>query len=188
VQNVQRTVLWRCLFQPGMEYFNLWQEGEHWRLEGSVVLALDGYPTEVLYHVFCNAQWQTVRVDIDMNIGATTRELRILVDEKHHWHVDGKELRAVRGCLDVDLSVTPATNTLPIRRLNLPVGEKAEVTAAWVRFPELTLQTLTQNYQRIEENRYWYQSELGNKIWDLTVDEMGIVRRYAELWESEAAI
>src|SRR5712664_99467 len=39
---------------------------------------------------------------------------------------------------DIDLAVTPATNTLPIRRLNLEVGQSQEVTAAWLKFPDLT--------------------------------------------------
>ena len=36
-------------------------------------------------------------------------------------------------CVDVDLSFTPATNTLPIRRLGLDIGEEAEIHVAWLR-------------------------------------------------------
>ncbi len=185
---LQRTLIWRSLAWPGTEYFNLWEEDDYWKVEGTVVLALDGYPTLVHYHVLCDRQWETRAVDVDMKTGATTRTLKISVDEKHRWHVDGKELRAVRGCLDVDLSITPSTNTLPVRRLNLAVGENKAVTAAWVRFPELTVQTLTQKYIHVEEQRYWYQSELSDKVWNLEVDEMGLVRRYAEGWERDAVI
>jgi hypothetical protein len=42
----------------------------------------------------------------------------------------GHVLRDVRGCDDIDLAVTPATNTLPIRRLNLQVGGSESVIAA----------------------------------------------------------
>jgi len=38
---------------------------------------------------------------------------------------------------DVDLPWTPATNTLPLRPLQLPVGAAATVIAAWVRWPTL---------------------------------------------------
>ena len=34
-------------------------------------------------------------------------------------------------------AVTPATNTLPIRRLNLQIGGSKSVIAAWVKFPDL---------------------------------------------------
>jgi len=186
--NLQRTLLWKSLYTPGAEYFNLWQDDDGWRLEGTVMLALSGYPTQVRYKVVCNAQWETRAVDVEMQTGATTRTLQLTVDERRRWRIGEDELRRVRGCFDVDLSITPATNTLPIRRLNLPIGESMEVTAAWVRFPELTVEPLVQKYIHFDPNHYWYQSELSDKIWNLEVDELGLVRRYVDGWEREAVI
>ncbi len=86
------------------------------------------------------------------------------------------------GCIDVDLGITPSTNTLPIRRLNLQVGESADVTAAWVRFPELTVEPLAQRYTRLDERRYRYESTTGFSA-ELEVDELGLVVRYGDIWE-----
>ena len=188
MHKLHRTLIWKALYTPGAEYFNLWEEDGGWKLEGMVALALDGYPTQVRYHVLCNDRWETQAVDVEMKTGSTERTLKITVGEKHRWYADGKELRAVRGCVDVDLSITPATNTLPIRRLNLAVGENKVVTAAWVRFPELTVQTLTQKYIHVDGERYWYQSDLSDKVWNLEVDELGLVRRYADGWAREAVV
>ena len=188
MSNLQRTLVWRCLLWPGAEYFNLWREDDGWRLDGAVAMALDGYPTHVHYHVICDVQWHTRRVEVEMKTGATTRMLNIHIDEKQRWYIGGEEIWAVRGCYDVDLSLTPSTNTLPIRRLNLAVGENADVTAAWVLFPEMTVRPLAQKYTHLERSRYWYQSELGDTIWDIEVDELELVRRYANAWEREAVI
>ena len=54
-------------------------------------------------------------------------------------------------CVDVDLSFTPATNTLPIRRLGLDIGEEAEIHVAWLVWPELTVQPVLQRYTRLAE-------------------------------------
>ena len=48
------------------------------------------------------------------------------------------------GCIDLDLSFSPATNLLAIRRLALPVNEIAEVRSAWLTFPDLDLEPLDQ--------------------------------------------
>jgi hypothetical protein len=186
--NLQRTLIWNALYSPGAEYFNLWREHNGWRLEGKVAVVLDSYPVHVHYHVACDVQWHTRVVEVEMKMGATTRSLHITVDERRRWHLGGEEIRAVRGCYDVDLSVTPATNTLPIRRLNLTVGENADVAAAWILFPELTVRTLSQKYTHLEPSRYWYQSELGDTIWDIEVDDLELVRRYSNLWEAAAVI
>lgn len=93
------------------------------------------------------------------------------------------EIPAVAGCLDVDLAFTPATNILPLRRLGLAVGESREMTAAWIRFPNLSIEPLAQRYTRLDERRVRYESRGGAFTAELEVDELGLVVRYPPLWE-----
>ncbi len=93
---------------------------------------------------------------------------------------------AIEGLVDVDLGFTPATNTLPIRRLTRAVGEAVDVTAAWVRFPELTVEPLPQRYVRLDERRYRYASSGGAFVAELEVDDLGLVVRYEGGWERVA--
>ena len=92
-------------------------------------------------------------------------------------------LKEFEGLVDVDLQVTPATNTLPIRRLQLGVGESAETDALWVRFPELALERLPQRYTRTGEFRYTYESRGGAFRAELEVDAQGLVVRYGDIWK-----
>lgn len=62
---------------------------------------------------------------------------------------------AIQGCVDIDLGWTPSTNTLPIRRLQLGVGTSSgPITAAWVRFPELKLEPLPQEYRNLRRTTF----------------------------------
>lgn len=97
------------------------------------------------------------------------------------------EIPAVAGCLDVDLAFTPATNLLPLRRLGLAVGESREMTAAWVCFPDLSVEPLAQRYTRLDEHRVRYESLGGTFTAELEVDELGLVVSYPPLWERVAA-
>ena len=56
------------------------------------------------------------------------------------------------------------------------------VTAAWVRFPELTVEPLPQEYLRLEERRYRYSSAGGRFVAELEVDEHGLVTTYGDIW------
>ena len=76
-------------------------------------------------------------------------------------------------CVDVDLSFTPATNMLPIRRLGLEIGEEAEIHVAWLVWPELTVQRVLQRYSRLAEDRYRYTQDEFEA--ELTVDRQGLV-------------
>lgn len=177
-----RTIIWRCLFQPGMEHFTLREVEDGWSLAGTVVAVVDEKPLRVSYAIACASVWHTRRVDVSIEHGGAERRLELVATGDGGWQADGQPLDSVAGCVDVDLGITPATNTLPIRRLNLEVGAGADVVASWVRFPALTIQPLSQRYTRVAERRYRYESDTGFEC-ELDVDADGIVTNYPGGWE-----
>ena len=90
----------------------------------------------------------------------------------------GARLADFDGCTDLDLRFTPLTNTLPIRRLGLEVGESAEISAVWVNAPELTLRRVEQRYTRLKEDVYRYENLSSGYNSEVTVDEDGLVLDY----------
>lgn len=173
-------IFWQRLDVPGSEYCIQSQESDGWRCDGTVLVVLDGQPMQVRYRVACDATWQTRAVDITLTEGTRERALQITVDESARWWIDGAERTDLRGCREVDLEVTPATNTLPIRRLGLPIGASETITAAWVRFPSLTILSTAQQYTRLDAHRYRYES--GTYQTEIDVDSSGLVTHYPDGW------
>ena len=174
-------IAWKRVDAAGLERFDLRRDGEDWTLRGTILLVHEGTPFEARYEVRCDQAWVTRAVAVDLRGPEGDRALR-LTAEDGRWSVDGVELEAVRGCVDVDLGWSPSTNTLPIRRLDLAIGDTRAVTAAWVRFPELTLEPLPQEYRRLAERRYRYSSAGGRFVAELEVDEQGLVTTYGQIW------
>jgi hypothetical protein len=56
------------------------------------------------------------------------------------------------------------------------------IVAAWVRFPDLALEPLPQEYERLAESRYRYSSRGGSFVAQLEVDEHGLVLDYEGQW------
>jgi hypothetical protein len=157
------------------------RDGEAWTLRGTIVLLHDGAPFEARYEVICDQAWVTRALAVDLRGPEGDRSLR-LTAEDGRWYDVGVKREVVRGCVDVDLGWSPSTNTLPIRRFDLAVGETRAMTAAWVRFPELTLEPLPQEYRRLAERRYRYSSAGGRFVAELEVDEQGLVTTYGQIW------
>ena len=109
----------------------------------------------------------------------------ISVDSNHHWRLKKEECADVTGCIDLDLNFSPLTNTLPIRRLNLVVGQRADVRAAWLRFPSFTLEPLEQVYRRVKTSKYRYESAGSGFVAELEVDKTGLVTHYPNFWRVE---
>ena len=150
------------------------------------MLAESDRPCRVEYEIDCDSHWLTRRCTLAGYVGTTEVALDIARNSAGEWTVGGAPATNLNGCDDIDLGFTPATNLLPIRRLDLPVGGKAAVRAAWVRFPELTLEVLDQVYARLAQDRYLYESAGGSFRRELRVDDVGFVVDYPDLWIAEA--
>lgn len=186
MDTLERVVLWQSFHTPGVERCRLHRLSDGWGLAGTVVLALDDAPAEVTWRVECDEGWRTRRVVVDLQAGHESRSLALRVGEHRRWWRGDEELEQLRGCVDVDISVTPATNTLPIRRLALATGESAALVAAWVRFPALTVEPLAQRYTRVDTHHYRYEGSSGVG-YEIEVDAWDMARRYGDLWASVAA-
>ncbi len=180
-----RPVLWRRLDRPGHEFARLSQQTSTHCLSGTAVFLWDRHPCRLEYLVICDANWRTMTGRVTGSVGDFEIDLECAQDREGHWRLDGREQPQVAGCIDLDLNFSPSTNLLPIRRLNLEVGEEALVRAAWLRFPSFRLEPLEQVYRRTAESVYRYESAGGSFVADLEVDSQGFVTRYADIWEIE---
>ncbi len=178
-----RTYFFEWLTGHGVERCRMWRDGRAWHIAGSIITTNGPKPAEARYQIACDAQWQTRRVSVTVDMYDAVRGIDIACDNGD-WRADGRPVDALRGCVDIDLGWTPATNTLPIRRLDLKVGASSgPVTAAWLRFPELTLEPLPQVYERLAEKQYRYTSRGGEFTALLDVDDNGVVMEYEGYWK-----
>ena len=194
-----RTVLWQRIDSPGSEWCALERTVDGWRLHGIVLAAVATVPVLVQYAVALAPNWSTRAVEIAMRSGGaiTPQELRLTVAPEQRWQIEREppqdtsmpqdDLEVLHGLIDVDLGFSPATNTLPIRRLDPAIGESVAVTAAWVRFPKLTIEPLPQRYTRLAERRYRYESAGGAFVAEIEVDDLGLVTAYEGGWRRIAA-
>jgi hypothetical protein len=177
------TILWQDLETGALDRCGLEAGPDGLRLSGVVLTAAHGTPLDVRYLVETDPGGLTRRVELELDGGAVRRVL--LADGAGRWRWDGgPELAGVAGALDVDLTVTPATNTLPIRRLGLEVGQAAELLMAWVQFPGLEVVGSAQRYQRLAPDRWRFST--GDFTAELLVDPDGLVLDYGGLFRSLA--
>lgn len=181
----EEVLLWRRLDEPGHECARLVYHEPFWQLGGTAVFAADGRPCRLEYTVACDAAWRTLHVDVSGWVGPRRIRFTLLANAQRVWQLDGRPCPDVAGALDVDLSFSPATNLLPIRRLGLQPGQSAPVRAAWVSFPGFEVEPLEQVYRRVSETTYHYEVADETFAADLEVNAAGFVTRYPGRWEME---
>jgi len=180
------TVLWRRLDGPGHDACRLVSDGDGSRIEGTAVLQIDGSAALLRYAVCCDSSWRARRGEVRGWIGDRTIDLDITPLAGAGWvgwSLNGVEVRAVRGCADLDFGFTPATNLFQLRRLALAPGQGADDAVAWLDVSVGTLDRLVQRYERRSETIYWYEAKRFEYAALLEVDRDGFIRRYPGLWE-----
>ena len=178
------TVLWQGVDTGALDRCHLETGPDGLRLSGTVLTAEFGTPLDVRYQVEAGPDGLTRRVELALDSGAVHRVL--VADGAGRWRWEGgPELAEVAGARDVDLTDTPATNSLPIHRLaDLDVGRAADLRMAWVQFPELSVIPSAQRYERLADDRWRFST--GDFTAELLVDPDGLVLDYGGLFRSLA--
>jgi uncharacterized protein len=180
-------VYWTAIGTPGLEHLILDQEQDGIKADGLVLRFHEGQGLRIEYQVYCDPGWRTRQVMVKLS-GPEEKEVHLLADGMGSWNgINGEPLVALEGCLDVDIMATPFTNTLPVRRLVLAVGESREIDAVYVRVPDLQINRSRQLYTCLEKEagggRYLYESLDGDFKAQLVVDAEGLVLDYEGIWE-----
>lgn len=182
-KNLNRAVTWRrSLDRPSFEQAQFISTSAGVHIAGTVLAAQEGMPLRVDYRIECDQRWKTGRVCVEHCLGGIRKRLLVEREDDESWLRDGRVDQGLAGCSDVDLGISPSTNTLPIRRLAMGVGGANELQAAWIRFPDLTVSRVRQCYRRVSELEYQYQNLNSGFSSSIIVDADGLVQEYGKVW------
>jgi len=172
---------WRDWDSKSLEHLAL-QEGADQIVADSAIITLTADQAfAARYHIVCDHEWRLKKAQI-AQIGGDA--IQLASDGVGNW-VDGSAtpMPQLRGAIDIDISITPFTNTLPIRRLNLRVGERAEISVVYLQLPGMKVTTDRQRYTCLEAGEsYRYESVDSDFTRDIEVDEHGLVVTYPGLF------
>jgi hypothetical protein len=178
----RKVVRWRDWVGEGVEHLVLEARPDGIRADSVVLGMAEGEAFAIRYRIDCDPEWRVRRLRI-RRVGEDSR-LELSSDGAGAWLERRGHPRAeLAGALDVDISSTPFTNTLPIRRLSLREGASATILVAYVRVPELTVTLEHQRYTHLESGRRYRFESLGSGFTrEIEVDGDGLVVTYPDLF------
>jgi uncharacterized protein len=183
---MQTNLLWR-----GREYYSL----ENCLVDGTpggfiIKSTIVGYYEEKIYRVEytiqTNKAWQTLSVEIDSRHDNHIQHFNFKGDGHGNWSENGKTLEKFAGCIEVDIPLTPFTNTLPINRLKLTKGQTQEIKVIYFDILAKQITAVRQKYTCISPTSYHYENIPNDFEATIEVDELGLVVDYPELFIRKA--
>ncbi len=181
---MQREMIWMSDDGIGSEYMILTGDEDGLVADSVVFASRAGEPARVHYVVRCDPGWRMRDVTVSVaQPGHEPRVLRLYSDGAGHWtDADGAALPEFDGCIDIDISATPFTNTLPIRRLNLKPGQAEPIRVLYIHVPTLETEPWDQRYTGLEPHRVRYESIGSDFMRELEIDDDGLVVTYPGLF------
>ena len=173
---------WRGWSGDDLQHLILRRRGDGVVADGVVLATVGRHHFAATYRIECDAMWR-VRMT-DASVTGSHERIDLASDGQGRWReASGTPLPALDGAIDVDLSITPFTNTLPIRRLDLAEGQSADIRAIYIRLPELTITIDPQRYTCLARGRrFRYESLDTDFVRDIDIDANGLIVTYPGLF------
>jgi uncharacterized protein len=174
-------VVWEGLDWKSMECLQWRKNGESCFISSQISGVFNNEPFNIEYWIEVDMQWQVKRFIITDQLCANTK-MEMHTDRNGKWYTaDNTEITELEGCYDIDISLTPFTNTLPIRRLDLKKGEHIPIDVLYVKLPEFSFSKVRQYYTLLDKDRYLYEGVFRDFRAELAVDENKMVIDYPGL-------
>jgi uncharacterized protein len=174
---------WQDWEGTGIQHVVLREAPERIVAEAAMLGGTDTGNFAATFRIVCDGGWRAR--EIEARIFDADRHVLLRSDGAGHWYdMNGTPLPELDGAIDVDLPLTPFTNTLPIRRLGLRAGESADLKVAYLTVPELSVIADPQRYFCLEPlKRYRYESLDSDFEREIEVDAAGLVETYPGLFK-----
>jgi hypothetical protein len=162
------TARWQTWNHEHLETLTLRWENEGWTATGEVGREA------VTYVIRLSAIWQVRQFLLFRDLDEP--DLWFGADGTGRWgEMNGAHRHDLAGCTDIELPVTPFTNSIPIRRLALDVGAMADVTAAMADVVTLGVVPVQRRYERLTARRFRRTNLDSNEVIEFDIDEYGLV-------------
>ena len=176
---------WQDWAGIGLQHLVLREAEDEIVAEAAVVGDEEGTRFGARFRIACDGAWRVRRVEVE-TVGG--RAIVLTADGAGHWRDGaGSPRPELDGAIDVDLPMTPFTNTLPIRRLNLRAGESADLRVVYIVMPQGSVTLSPQRYTCLSpRRRYRYESLDADFVAEVEVDADGLVVTYPDLFRRVA--
>lgn len=180
---MQKNILWTGIAYRSLENCIVTITAEGSETSSSIAGEYDGILYKLEYRIRTNRFWETLFFEITSQCQNRVELIRFLSDGKGNWSSDGQPLEKFNGCIDIDISLTPFTNTLPINRLTLAENQQEQIPVLYLDILGRRIIPVQQKYTRLSPESYKYENVPNDFESIISVDESGLVVKYPGLFE-----
>ncbi len=177
-----KNILWKGLAAESLEYCSIYYK-DTITVRSSIIGHHQYLPFKMDYEIELEQNWVIRSFLIKSSLFNMDQTISLRHDGYGKWYGESKEWKTLEGCMDIDISVSPFTNSLPINRLRPKMGENNDIDVVYIDIPSFRISKASQHYLRIHKNTHHFTNADGDFTADIEVDDDGLVVHYPNLFE-----
>lgn len=177
-------LVWKGLENATLEHCTIIRSPGNILVQSKIEGAVNNVHTVVEYELQLTNAWIVYAVELKMNRAESEQSVKLIHNKSGEWSDSALHiLPQLEDCIDLDISVTPFTNTLPVKRLCFKPGESRELKMVYIDLPSFELKMSRQRYTWLGNNRFIYEGmDTGYKN-EITFNPDSFVIQYPGLFE-----
>ncbi|MYL72307.1 hypothetical protein GLW00_15790 [Halobacillus litoralis] len=185
---MEQRVMWNHLESAGAEHLTLRTFTNHMEVQGTVLLVDQGVPHHLSYELKLGLDWKTKKVKVYQD--QEREPFVVQAENQDKWWINGKYDENLDGATNVDMTITPFSNTLPINRVTWHVGERRTFKMVFIDVLRKEVCPLLQVYTYLGDNDGYriFQYRCRDYETALVIDEQGWVVEYPGVFERRALL
>ncbi|MGN8055392.1 putative glycolipid-binding domain-containing protein [Pedobacter sp. 22163] len=181
---MERKIRWEGLEYKSLENCTLTETDNGVAITSIITGQVNNQAIKISYKILTDTLWATYFVEINVISGRNEKTL-LLEKKGAYWLVNNTIDHRFDGCVDIDISLTPFTNTLPIRRLVFNGQLSNRIEVIYIDIIADMIIPVRQYYTKISDSVYLYEDEKSTFKAELKTDSYGLVIEYPKLFREK---
>lgn len=181
---MERTIIWKGILYNSLEYLKWIEKRDGFEANSKIIGSYQNDTYAVDYRLLISSEWEVWRFGIEYEVNDVRKKI---TGEKAgaEWKLNGFVDPRYSNFFFIDISLTPFTNTLPIRNLRLDVGQEQEIDVIYINILENDVLPVKQRYRKEKDGLFRFQTVPNDFEATISVDELGLVIFYPLLFERQ---
>jgi hypothetical protein len=180
--STKNVVMWEGTEWKSIECMSWKEENKEPIITSHITGCINNIPFGIHYMIELDTKWQTQHFLVS-DLNNPDNVIELYSDSKGKWFDRDEAVGPLEGCMDIDITLTPFTNMLPLRRLDPAPGKRTLIEVVYIRLPDFTFEKAQQFYTNLGNKRYLFETGTGDFKAELQLDENYMVIDYPDLFK-----
>ncbi len=180
---MQKNILWTGIEYHSLENCILTITDKGSEINSSIIGIYANKLYRIKYRIRANEYWETTFFEIKTQVDNIVEIIDFRKEGKKSWYLNGRPDGKFNGCIDIDISLTPFTNSLPINRLKLSEKESKQFKVLYVDVLGRKMMPVHQKYTKLSQTDYKFETVPNDFESVIAVDDLGLVVKYPGLFK-----